>query len=86
MQAMMWAGVSVSAHRHRIIIIMRHAHITLRRQLFIIGRRQFISATTAMHRAITTIVLTHTIEAMEIRMAMGTGIADTAVDIEAIVD
>ena len=86
MQAMMWAGVSVSAHRHRIIIIMRHAHITLRRQWFITGRRQFISATTAMHRAITIIVLTHTTEAMEISMVMGTDIAGMAVGIEAIID
>ena len=39
-----------------------------------------------MRRATTTIVPTHIIEAMVISVAMGTDIADTAVDIEVIVN
>ena len=65
---------------------MRRAHITRRRQWFITARRRFISVITAMHHVTTTIVPTHIIEAMVISVAMGTDIADTAVDIEVIVN
>lgn len=65
---------------------MRRERITHRRQWFITGQRRFISATTVMHHAITTIVPTRIIEAMGISMVTDMDIAGTAVGIEAIVN